>query len=204
MPVLLSLVRHGETDWNRDHRIQGRSDIPLNDTGRAQAAATGRLLTRQRWDAVIASPLSRAFETGAIIARELGLAVPTTDAALVERDYGAAEGLDWEEVRRRFPDEAHVPGRETRQQVADRVLPALLAIARAHPDESVLVVTHGGVIRTLVNELEPDNAYEAIANGSVHSFRYSDDALSLVAFDDPVDELSEQGEPLAAQNAAET
>ncbi|HWR86493.1 MAG TPA: histidine phosphatase family protein [Rhodoglobus sp.] len=201
--MLLYLVRHGETDWNRDHRIQGLSDIPLNDTGRQQAAATGRLLARRRWDAVVTSPLSRAFETGSIIARELGLPSPSTDAALVERNYGEAEGLDWEEVRRRFPDEARVPGRETRRQVADRVLPALLAIARAHDDEAVVVVTHGGVIRTLLNELEPGNGYEAITNGSVHSFRYADGALSLIAFDDPIEELSEQGEPLVAQNPAE-
>ena len=201
--MLLYLVRHGETDWNRDHRIQGLSDIPLNDTGREQAAATGRLLRRRSWDAVITSPLSRAFETGSIIARELGLPTPSTDGALVERNYGEAEGLDWEEVRRRFPDEAHVPGRESRRQVADRVMPALLAVARTYEGRAVVVVSHGGVIRTVLNELEPGNAFEAITNGSVHSFRYADGALSLIAFDDPIEELSERGEPLAVQNPAE-
>ena len=60
----LFLVRHGETEWNRERRIQGRTDIPLNETGRAQARATGALLARRRWDAVLSSPLSRARETG--------------------------------------------------------------------------------------------------------------------------------------------
>ena len=64
----LYLVRHGETDWNAAHRIQGSTDIPLNATGRVQALATGRLLARRPWDAIYASPLSRAYETATIIA----------------------------------------------------------------------------------------------------------------------------------------
>ena len=66
--MLLYLVRHGETDWNRSRRIQGRTDIELNDTGREQALATSRLLARREWNAVISSPLSRALETASIIA----------------------------------------------------------------------------------------------------------------------------------------
>ena len=63
--TLLYLVRHGETDWNRTHRIQGSTDIPLNDTGRAQARRAGRLLAKRSWDGIYSSPLSRAFETAA-------------------------------------------------------------------------------------------------------------------------------------------
>src|SRR4051794_10846449 len=118
----LYLVRHGETDWNRQRRIQGLTDIPLNDTGREQARMTGLLLARRRfagahWDAVLTSPLSRAAETGAIIATELGLAAPQSIGAVVERNYGEAEGLDFRELERRFPPGTDVPGRETRGQV---------------------------------------------------------------------------------------
>ena len=84
--TMLYLVRHGETDWNRAHKIQGSTDIPLNDLGREQAATSGRLLARRQWDAVYASPLSRAFETASIIARETGLQEPIAVPELVERN----------------------------------------------------------------------------------------------------------------------
>lgn len=201
--MLLYLVRHGETDWNLARRIQGATDVPLNDTGRDQALATGRLLSRRRLDAVITSPLSRAFETGAIIAAELGLAVPSTDADLVERQYGEAEGLDYREVAERFPNDAPVPGRESREAVVERALPALMAIAQAHEGESVVVVSHGGVIRSVLGAVDPGREHPAITNGSVHSFRYVDGAFSLIAFDDPIDVLSEQGEDFETQNPIE-
>jgi probable phosphoglycerate mutase len=201
--VLLYLVRHGETDWNLARRIQGSTDIPLNDTGRAQAADTGRLLRRRHWDAVITSPLSRAFETGSIIAAELGLPTPSTDADLVERQYGEAEGLNYRELAERFPDDAFVPGRETREQVAERVLPALMAIAQGHEGEAVIVVTHGGVIRSVLGVIDPGRDHPAISNGSIHSFRFVDGAFSLIAFDDPIEVLSEHGEPLDEQNPVE-
>ncbi|PRY70468.1 putative phosphoglycerate mutase [Glaciihabitans tibetensis] len=186
----LYLVRHGETDWNRARRIQGSTDIPLNDTGRAQAATTGALLARREWDAIISSPLSRAYETASIIARETGLAAPTTRDTLVERGYGAAEGLDHREVDTRFPDGEEVPGRESRDEVMERVVPALLSIAAEHPGENVIVVSHGGVIRAVLSAIEPDNAHGTITNGSIHSVRIADGSLELIAFDDPIDELS--------------
>ena len=85
MTTELYLVRHGETDWNRQHRIQGLTDIPLNETGRAQARATGRLLSRRSFDGIYASPLDRAMETARIIADELGLPAPEPVEGLVER-----------------------------------------------------------------------------------------------------------------------
>ena len=191
--TLLYLVRHGETDWNRARRIQGSTDIPLNDTGREQAAATGRLLATRRWDAVVASPLSRAFETASIIAGELGLGTPDTLDAIVERHYGEAEGLNYDQIDARFPGDTPVPGRETRNQVAERVVPALIALAERHPGESLVVVSHGGVIRSVLEAVEPLDptdpyaGYGAIRNGSVHSFRHTDGTLELIAFDDPIE-----------------
>lgn len=149
MTTELYLVRHGETDWNQQHRIQGLTDIPLNDTGRDQARATGRLLARRRWDGVYASPLSRAFETASIIAGEVGLGEPLPVDALVERNYGDAEGLDFGAVERLYPDRASVPGQESREDVIARVMPALRDLAMAHPGESLVVVSHGGAIRAV-------------------------------------------------------
>jgi probable phosphoglycerate mutase len=188
--VLLYLVRHGETDWNLARRIQGSTDIPLNDTGRDQAATAGELLARREWDAVYSSPLSRAFETASIIAGEIGLPTPTTVDALVERAYGEAEGLGDEELTARFPGDTPVPGRESRGEVIARVLPALMDLAEAHPDEAIIVVSHGGVIRSVLNAVDPDNRHPAITNGSVHSFSHDDGTLTLIAFDDPIEEES--------------
>ncbi|TPW76240.1 histidine phosphatase family protein [Schumannella soli] len=200
----LFLVRHGETDWNLARRIQGRTDIPLNDTGRAQAKAAGELLARRSWDGVYASPLSRATETGAIIAAELGLAAPAPVPGVVEREYGEAEGLTWEQIEQKFPEGAEVPGRETREQVAERVVGALCELAAAHPGERLIVVSHGGAIRSVLQHAEPDTQHPMITNGSVHSFRVTDDGLELIAFDDPIGaESVGDGGDIEEQNALE-
>lgn len=185
-----ALVRHGETDWNRARRIQGSTDIPLNDTGRAQAAAAGELLQGRQWSRIVASPLSRAAETAAIIASAVGMPAPELDGAFVERNYGEAEGFTGAELDERFPDGAEVPGRETREAVAERVVEALHRLAAEHPGESIIVVAHGGVIRSVLETVAPGRHREPITNGSVHSFLHADGDLTLSRFDDPVDEQS--------------
>jgi broad specificity phosphatase PhoE len=201
----LYLVRHGETDWNAQRRIQGTTDIPLNATGRSQAVTTGRLLARRSWNGIYSSPLSRAYDTANIIAGELGMSEPGRVDAIVERNYGEAEGLNWEEIDRMFPGDTLVPGREARDQVAHRVLPALVTLAQERQGESLIVVSHGGVIRSVLNVVDPTTTHGAITNGSVHSFELVDGALELIAFDDPIDELSLQygTDDLDEQNALE-
>lgn len=203
--MLLYLVRHGETDWNRERRIQGSTDIPLNDTGRDQAAATARLLARRSWDAIYSSPLSRAFETGAIIAAELGMPGPIAVDSLVERAYGEAEGLSDPELSTRFPADAPVPGRESREEVVARVFPALMELAERHSGEAILVVSHGGVIRSILSTVDPDGRHGPITNGSVHSLRHEDGSFRLIAFNDPLDaeSLVNGSDPLDEQNPIE-
>ncbi|TBN56668.1 histidine phosphatase family protein [Glaciihabitans arcticus] len=207
--TLIYLVRHGETDWNLARRIQGSTDIDLNDTGRAQALATGRLLARRDWDAIVSSPLSRARETAQIIAAEVGLGEPELVPALAERQYGAAEGLDYTQIDALFPGDTEVPGRETREEVTDRVLPAIVALAEAHPDKAIIVVSHGGVIRSVLSEIAPDD-YQArdgrIRNGSIHSFAHTDGTLDLIMFDDPIEieSLDCATDDLVDQNALES
>ncbi len=179
----LVLVRHGETEWNRLGRVQGLSDIPLNETGRRQARDAGRRLRSQHWDAIVASPLARAAETAEIIAREVGLPGPELVEALVERNYGEAEGLTGEEIDRRWGGE--LKARESRESVLERAVPALVALAERHPDSRVLVVTHGGVIGSLVRSTTdwawPEHGVR-IENGSDHVFRVEDGRISLVTF----------------------
>ena len=181
----ISLVRHGQTDWNLAKRIQGSSDIPLNARGREQAEATARALARGRYDAIYASPLGRATETAEIIASHTGLDGPLLLPAVAERSYGEAEGLTGEEILARWPEGTPVPGRESRDQVVRRALPALLELGERHPRESVIVVSHGGVIGSLVRHVTAHalpGPGEVIPNGSVHEFVYDDGALSLDRF----------------------
>lgn len=186
--TLLYLVRHGETDWNRTHRIQGSTDIPLNDTGRGQALRAAQLLARREWDGLYSSPLSRAHETATIIGHELALGAPQLLPELVERNYGEAEGLTDRQVTRRYPGSTPVPRRESRDEVAARVMPALLALADAHEGGHLIVTTHGAVIRTVLMVVEaPVERGVPITNGSIHSFRHTGGTLELKDFDDPIE-----------------
>lgn len=203
---LLYLVRHGETDWNRRHRIQGSTDIPLNETGRAQAERTGRLLARRTWDGIYSSPLSRALDTAMIIASTLNLGEPVIVPELVERNYGAAEGLTDREIASRFPGRTPVPGREPRRNVAARVMPALMRLASGGDDKRLIVSTHGAVIRTVLLSVNaPVRRGIPITNGSVHSFRVIGKTLHLVEFDDPIefDSVQPDSEDFDEQNPLE-
>ncbi|WP_230670554.1 histidine phosphatase family protein [Rathayibacter sp. Leaf248] len=189
----LTLVRHGQTDWNAARRIQGASDIPLNDTGRSQARAAARILGEREWDAVVASPLQRAYETGAVIARGLGLDEPLVVPGLAERAYGEAEGMTGDDLRALFPggiEGERIPGCETRAEVVARATEALLEVAERFPDQRVIVATHGAVIGSLLRSLSEDALLPqgiTVGNGSRHDFAIVDGALRIVAFDDSGD-----------------
>ena len=186
------LVRHGETEWNLAGKIQGATDIPLNDTGRAQAHSTGSKMQGRKWDVIVSSPLSRAVETAEIIASYLALAEPRLIPELVERNYGAAEGLTGPEVESFYPTDTPVPGRETRGEVQDRVVASLHELAAEFTGRNIIVVCHGGVIRALLHETMGTSFFhERITNGSVHSFHHDDDGLTLVHFNDPLDALTD-------------
>lgn len=152
----LILVRHGVTAWNKDRRFQGQIDIPLDDEGREQAERTGRRLARETVDAVYSSDLGRAWQTAGAIASALGLAV-RAEHGLRERNYGAFEGCTHDEIRLHQPQayarwHAREPGfdlpggGESLETFHARVLATLQALARRHPGERVVAVTHGGVL----------------------------------------------------------
>ncbi|MBT4909060.1 MAG: histidine phosphatase family protein [Microbacteriaceae bacterium] len=186
------LVRHGETEWNRVRRIQGVSDIPLNDTGRAQAAALGDILVGHNFDLIVSSPLSRADETARIIAQRLGMPAPITVPDLIERNYGEAEGSSGADLDRRYPPGTDIPGREDREVVTQRAVRVLHDMAIRHPHADIVAVAHGAVIRSVVDYAAPGLHKEPITNCSVHSFSLVAGTLELVAFDDPMEIASHQ------------
>jgi uncharacterized phosphatase len=199
------LVRHGETEWNRLRKIQGISDIPLNDTGRSQAAALGDILSKHRFDLIVSSPLSRALETAQIVARKLGMPAPLVIQDLVERNYGQAEGSSGLELDTLYPPGTEILGREDRADVTKRVVRTLHDLAIRHPEADILAVAHGAVIRCVVDYAAPGEYSEPITNCSVHSFSHVAGSLELVAFDDPMEVLSHElaDDEFIDQNPAE-
>lgn len=148
-----ALIRHGQTDWNALKRIQGVTDIPLNALGRTQATDAVAPLSAYEWDFVVSSPLSRATETADLIAADLELEVTRRIPALIERNYGPAEGLSaGEELDAlRFPGGFH--GAETESSVTDRGVEALHDLAHEHPGARIIVVSHGTLIRLCLGQV---------------------------------------------------
>ncbi|ROO89441.1 putative phosphoglycerate mutase [Actinocorallia herbida] len=144
------LWRHGRTTWNLENRFQGKTDIPLDEVGVAQAQRAARLLAAYGPTAIVASPLQRAARTGQSLADLVGLPI-SYDDDLVERDGGLWEGLTGTEIRERYPAEHAVwepPGGETGAQVAKRVSGALERAMAAVPDGGLLVAaSHGAALR---------------------------------------------------------
>jgi probable phosphoglycerate mutase len=148
MPLTtFALVRHGQTDWNAQRRLQGSTDIPLNDVGRGQARDAVATLSAYEWDVVVSSPLSRAAETADLIAAGLGLSVARHVPELTERSYGPAEGLqDGPELDAlRIPDGFR--GAESDDDAANRGLAALESLVEEFRGRRVLVVAHGSLLR---------------------------------------------------------
>ena len=167
-------MRHGETDWNAERRVQGKTDRPLNDTGRAQARALAAQLAAVPIAAVYSSDLSRALETARIVADARDLRV-TPDPELRERDFGTWEGLTDVEILERFPASRTGPwgDAETREELEMRVLAALRRISARHPGETILVVTHGGPLRTMLAHVSGDGS-GPIANCHVLELAFRD------------------------------
>ena len=161
MSRFVFLARHGETDWNSSGRWQGHTDIPLNDTGRLQASLLATRLRSRGVGAVVTSDLTRAHETGRIVAADLGVPVAYTDPDLRERSFGVFEGLTREQCEAQHADawaawldHKRAPeGGEAQESLSARVMAAVVRVATeiARPDAPALVVTHGGALRAVVS-----------------------------------------------------
>ncbi len=162
------IFRHGETDWNREGRFQGHLDVPINETGRAQAAGLVSRLESTGIEAILSSDLSRAYETARIVANRLGVPVFAHEG-LREAHLGEAQGLVREEIERRFGIEIALkwrsnqisdadvsyPGGESGAAIMKRVFEAMENFLHHRPYEKVAISTHGGVIRRVMQKLLP-------------------------------------------------
>jgi probable phosphoglycerate mutase len=178
MELTLHLVRHGETAWNAEGRMQGSVDVPLNDTGRGQAQAAASALAHRPIGAVISSDLSRARETAEAIAGPQGLEV-ITDPALRERAFGVVEGRLYEEAKAEYGDrwdvllhgnEDHFDGGESTHQHYVRVAAFMDALLAAPPAAEIALVSHAGTVRRTRAFLRggcAEEDWEPVANGGV-------------------------------------
>jgi probable phosphoglycerate mutase len=158
--VRIILVRHGQTEWNRNERFRGRADIPLNQTGLEQAEATGKWIAA-RWKpvAIYSSPLSRAMQTAQATARHFNLPVHPLPG-LIDIDYGEWQGLSTEEARERWkeqvdnwyhhPEKAVIPSGETLQDLRSRLMSTLNEVCEKHPKDTIMLVGHTVVNRILL------------------------------------------------------
>ena len=189
----LILVRHGQTEWNRLRRIQGISNQGLNETGLKQAEALAEALKDKNVAAIYASPTRRTRETAAPMAEALGIE-PVLDGRLEERGFGVWEGMDFDDIQERFPDEFtawktdpihYAPeGGENIRELSDRVGEVLAEVRERHPGKAALVVTHVGVIRTALCEAlgTPLAEYRRfhVATGSVARVDYGKRQANLM------------------------
>lgn len=171
------LARHGETNWNRERRLQGSSDTELNELGRTQARELAEALADVELSAVYSSDLQRARETAEIVAARKGLAVEV-DRDLRERNFGSWEGLTRAEIAERFPDLELHDG-ESDADVRRRVLAAVHRIVAAHPTGSVLVVSHGSALNSLWHHASGERL-ERWGNGVVYQLAFRDGELAPI------------------------
>ncbi len=186
-------IRHGETAWNVDTRIQGHLDIPLNDVGRWQARRVGAALAGEPIARVYASDLGRAHETARAVADTAGLPV-VADPGLRERAFGIFEGRTFAEIEADWPEQALLwrkrdpafepEGGESLLRFRERIVDTLHRLAVGHPGEQIVVVGHGGVMDVLYRaatgqELQAPRTW-ALGNAAINRLLWTPDGMTLV------------------------
>ena len=196
-PTRIIAIRHGETAWNADTRIQGHIDIPLSDIGRRQAALLGQALRGEPVTAIYASDLSRAWETAQHVGQALDVRV-TPDTALRERSFGEFEGKTFAEIeaqlpqqskrwRKRDPEFSPVGG-ESLLTLRERVVAAAARLAANHPGELIAMVAHGGVMDVLYRaatrlDIQAPRTW-ALGNAAINRLLWTPTGFTLVGWGD--------------------
>lgn len=186
----IGLFRHGQTDWNINFLLQGVTDIPMNSTGIAQVKTAARALQRSDWDLVLTSPLGRARETAEIIAEQLGFDAIHQQDLLIERSFGEAEGLAYDQWKLKYSNLDEIPGGESKSELTSRSELLLQNLASTHPGKRILAISHGALIRTVLaissnNELPRDG--ERLGNASLNIVSHLESSWTVTKYDlDPL------------------
>jgi probable phosphoglycerate mutase len=210
-PTRIVAIRHGETAWNAETRMQGQLDVPLNDVGRWQAARLAAALADERFDAIWSSDLSRALATAEAVAQVRGAQV-RTDPGLRERCFGIFQGWTFDEVQARWPEgslrwkkrepDFAPEGAESLVDFSARCVAAVERIALAHAGQSIAVVCHGGVLDCLYRaaarvSLQQPRSW-VLGNAAINRLLHTPQGFTLVGWNDcahleaaPLDEADE-------------
>ena len=190
-------IRHGETTWNVDTRIQGQLDIGLNDTGRWQAGRLAQALAAEPITAIYASDLGRAFETAEHVGRATGVPV-IPEPGLRERHFGEFQGRTFADIETALPEQSMLwrtrdpdfapTGGESLKQLRERVVSTAQLLAARHPGELIVMVGHGGVLDVLYRaatrlELQAPRTW-ALGNAAINRLLWTPDGFTLVGWAD--------------------
>jgi len=190
-------IRHGETAWNVDTRIQGQLDVPLNDTGRWQAQRLGAAVADEGIGRVYASDLLRAYDTARAVADASGCTI-VTDTGLRERHFGAFEGFTWREIEERWPADSErwrkrdldfaPAGGESLRQFYARTIDAATRLVAVHPGQTIALVAHGGVMDCLYRaasriDLQAPRSWQ-LGNASINRLLYTPEGFALIGWSD--------------------
>ncbi len=188
--TVICILRHGETDWNAQGKLQGREDVELNDAGRAQANDISEYFKTEQWDVVVSSPLKRAYETAQIIASNIGIDIVHVFNEIIERDYGSASGLLPEERKTKFPD--GIPDQEEFEHLRVRAIEGITKIARTFEGKKIIVVSHGGLTNSILYTLS-NSAFGSfktrLKNGCINKITYSDNKWTVNFYNKTAEEL---------------
>jgi len=178
------LIRHGQTEWNREERFRGRVDIDLDEMGFRQAEAAAQRIAQWEVAAIYSSPLKRALATAGIIAKRLGLSVEPLDG-INDMDFGVWQGLSVSEVREKYPElfdlwryspqRLKIPGGESLEDVQNRVDATINDLAARHENETVALVTHRVVCKVLLCHL--------LGLDNSHFWQIAQDATAINTFE---------------------
>lgn len=171
----ICLVRHGQTDWNALGKLQGQTDIPLNELGKIQARQCGEFLSKETsWDVIVSSPLKRARETADIISQYIEVPV-IEKMEFIEKNFGVAEGMTAAERESAFVDKEY-PGQENQESLRNRLMNGLQEIQKEYPEKKVILVAHGAVIHFILRLM----SNESIVSNDMRLFNA---CLSTIRFE---------------------
>jgi uncharacterized phosphatase len=190
LKTTICIIRHGETDWNTEGKLQGHEDIELNDIGRTQAIQSALYFESGHWDAIVSSPLKRAYETAQIIGEKLSIPKIHVFDEIIERSYGSGSGLLPDERRSRFP--YGIPDQEKFEHLRQRAMNGLNKIANEFEGKRVIVVSHGGLINSILYTLS-DSEFGSfktrLKNGCVSMIVLQDNKWTIEFYNKTIEEL---------------
>ena len=187
------LLRHAETDANKNYIVQGRMDNPINETGVNQALETGKFLKKEniKFDLVISSPLKRAYKTASLINHGMVISRPIfIDRNLIERNFGDYDGRKITDDYYDLTRNGLIPNMETDDDLENRVIKTLTEIAKKHDGKRLLIVTHSHVIKAFLNHFIDDFTYMTyLHNCSLNKIIFENDEFEIVEYNiNPLDE----------------